>query len=101
MTTTTKRNKARVIGKSDAMVDSIRMALETRFLIGPELGKVIVKRYSPVSIHVRIVSEQFRAKSLAEREENVMRILKALGKQANLEISVLVMETPDEAAEGW
>jgi hypothetical protein len=55
-----------------------------------------VYRYNPVSIRVRIVDPDFEGKMIHERESEVWTILKKLPKQVFLDISVLLLITPEE-----
>ena len=53
-------------------------------------------RYNPASIRVRVVDEQFKDKSLTERERMVRPILEELPEETQADIMILLLLSPDE-----
>ena len=53
-------------------------------------------RYSPGSIRVRIVSEQFKGKDRGERDDMVFPILRLLPEEIRADIMILAPLAPDE-----
>jgi stress-induced morphogen len=53
-------------------------------------------RYNPASIRVRVVDEQFKDKSLTERERMVLPILEKLPEETQADIMILLLLSPDE-----
>lgn len=56
-------------------------------------------RYNPASIRVRVVDKKFKGKSIPEREDRVLPLIRQLPEDIQADIMVLLMLTPDETAE--
>jgi hypothetical protein len=62
-------------------------------------AKIELKRYSDVSVRVRILDPDFRGKSRVEREEDVWPLWKSLPEDVVADISMLLLLTPEEKKE--
>ena len=72
-------------------------ALKRAFSDLPDEPDLVVYRYNPVAIRVRIISPKFRGKSMAEREEMVNKAFKSLPPEVIEDITMQFMLTPEEA----
>jgi len=75
----------------------IYAALKGAFPELPDEPERVVYQYIPGAIRVRIVSSQFRGKSMAEREEMVNVAFDALPPEVTENITMQFMLTPYEA----
>lgn len=61
-------------------------------------AKVDVYRYNSASIRIRIVDDCFKGKSLVEREEMVLPLIRKLPKKTQSDITVLLLLAPEEVS---
>jgi stress-induced morphogen len=54
-------------------------------------------RYNSASIRVRVVSDRFRNKSLSEREDLLLPIVRRLPKDTQEDITILLLLSPEES----
>ena len=83
--------------RTDAQTARIYVALKSAFPGLSEDESDVVYKYNRYSIRVRVISEAFESKSLAERETQLNRILGALSEEDRENITMLMMLTPEEA----
>ena len=81
----------------DETTATIYAALKQAFPELPDEPERVIYRYNSVSVRVRIVSQKFRGKSMAEREEMVNEALGSVPPEMTDDISILFMLTPGEA----
>lgn len=84
-----------VRGRTDAVIESIESALNAFQITHPQ-ARIELYRQNSVSVRVRIVEESFRGLSRSQREDTVWEHLNALEREAQNEISMLILVTPDE-----
>ena len=91
MATATKR--------TDAQTSRIFTVLKAAFPGLSDDESDVVYKYNRYSIRVRVIDAAFEDKSLAERDGQLKRILANLAPEDEENITMLMMLTPDEAAE--
>ena len=85
--------------RTDAQTARIYAALKCAY---PELSSDesdVVYKYNSYSIRVRVATNAFESKTLAERETQLKRILATLAAEDRENITMLMMLTPEDAAE--
>jgi hypothetical protein len=70
--------------------------LAAKYKVNHPKCDVVVYRYNPVSIRIRIVDPDFRGKSIVERENDVWPILDTLPGDVRDDISVCLLIAPGE-----
>lgn len=83
-------------GKADAEVESIAGALGKYQADHPE-ATIDVYRQSPYCIRIRIIDNDFKGQPHHERHATVWTYLDELDEDAQSDISMLLLLTPDEA----
>ena len=64
-------------------------------------AEIEVYRQNSVSVRVRVIDTDFKAKSRVQREEELWAALEKLPEEIAAEISLLLLLTPDEAAKSF
>ena len=64
--------------------------------LGGEFDRVEAYRFNSASIHVRVIDHRFEGKSIAEREDLVLPLLKKLPKRTQEDILWLLTVAPSE-----
>ena len=67
-------------------------------LLTPDFPETEAYRYNSASIRIRIIDEQFKGKSLVEREELVLPLIHKLAPQIQEDITVLLLLAPEETS---
>jgi stress-induced morphogen len=60
-------------------------------------AEIEVYRQNSVSIRIRIIDPEFEGKDRVDRDEEIWKILKQLPEKIRLDITILLLLTPEEA----
>lgn len=74
-------------------IDQIRAVLSQKF----PAAAISAYRYNSASIRVRIIDKSFRGKTIVEREEMVLPLIRQLPEEIQADIVVLLTLAPNEA----
>ena len=72
--------------------------LEVESVLGREFPDTSAYRYNAASIRVRVVDDQFRGKSVPERERLVRPLIARLPAECQSDITILLLLPPEELA---
>jgi len=81
--------------KSDDCVEDVAAALG-RFDKEHPGAEIVLYRYNPASIRVRIISAKFQGMSLDDRHEYALKYLESLDEETFNDISILLCLVPGE-----
>ncbi len=82
--------------KKTPETDRIEELLRQHFPHYPPDHPPAAYRYNPASIRVRVVDESFRGKSLPDREDLVLPVLRTLPEETQDDITILLLLAPEE-----
>ena len=82
-----------VTSKTKEIEDKLR----AEFLPEHPRAKISVYRYNSWSIRIRIIDSHFEGKTIAERERDVLPIIRDMSDYAQDRITMLLLITPEES----
>jgi stress-induced morphogen len=82
--------------KRTAETRRIEELLKEHFPNYPSQYPPVAYRYNSVSIRVRLVHDLFKGKSLAEREDMILPLIRQLPEKIQADITILLLLTPKE-----
>lgn len=83
--------------REDRHLRRIREKLTTDYASQHPCATIDVKRYTSLSVHIRIVDADFASQSRTARDTAIWGILDTLPEDSREEIALLTLLTPEEA----
>jgi hypothetical protein len=88
-----------VRGKADSDVEAVKQALVPFAAQHPD-AETSLYRYNPASIRIRVVGNVFQSMDHFDRHDFVWRFLEALDEETLEQVTLLLLLTPQEVANG-
>ncbi len=86
--------------RPDKVLAKIATALKEHDEAHPQ-AQIEAYRQNSVSVRIRIIDAEFAGKSIAEREDELWRILDQLPEDVAAEVSMVLLLTPEEAEKSF
>ncbi|SRR5713101_240784 len=83
-------------GRKTRETGMIEKVLKDHFPDYPKDFPPAAYRYNPASIRVRLIHKSFKGKSLSEREDMVLPVIRTLPEKTQADIMVLLLLSPSE-----
>lgn len=90
----------KIRGRSDRALTQVKKVLSTFTAEHPK-ADIVIYRYSPVSIRIRIIDSVFAGVSRADRHETVWTYLEALNEEVLRQVAILLLLAPKETKKSF
>ena len=81
----------------DGMTRRVHKALAEKYLPLHPDAQITVYRYNSGSIRVRVIDSVFEGKDIADREDEVLPIIRGLPYEVQEQVSILLLLSPKES----